>query len=324
MLTKVLAAALLVLPAAAAAPPPPPTGLRVTAITPTSVTLSWTASPGVTGYAVNYNAAFNDVYWSQPVGDVTTATITQSIRPTGQYRFAVAAQNADGQSGSSEWITLVTPAATTGDTTAPSTPGDLRITAVTPSGPALAWSPSFDDTGVTGYTVFFFDGWFTSTAVGTTTGTELTVPFMTSSFRRFYYVRARDAAGNLSIASELVESATTPTPTTPPPDSGCRFAYRTTSEWTGGFVAEVSITNTGTAAVDGWTLTFAAGGDQRVTTSWNAGFTQTGTDIVLTAERWNRTVAPGATVTAGLLGRWKTTNAPARSAALNGAACTVG
>ena len=223
-------------------------------------------------------------------------------------------------------VTVVTPAATTGDTAPPSVPGGLRVTSTSPAGVGLAWQPSADDTAVTGYDVFFFDGWFSSTRVGTTSGTSFVAPLMSSTVGRpAYYVRARDAAGNLSIASDLAPVSATPTPppTTPPPPT-CRVGYRTTSEWRGGFVAEVTVTNLGPAPVENWSLALTLGGDQRVTSAWNATVGQSGADVTLSAARWNRTIAREAGVTVGLLGRWSGSNAPPTAAALNGATCVIG
>ncbi|WP_250029497.1 cellulose binding domain-containing protein [Paractinoplanes maris] len=307
-------------------PPSAPTNFRVTAVTPASITLSWTAaSPGsnpIDSYRINYTQAFNDIYWSQPVGNVTTVTLNSNIRPTTQYSFSVSARDTAGRlSLSPPPLVVVTPAGTTGDTTPPATPGNLRVTAVTPTGAALAWEPATDNTAVAGYNVYFFDGWYTSTLVGTTTGTEIVAPFGTSGLGlRYFYVRAKDAAGNLSIATNLVSVPNTTTPTLPPART-CEVAYRTTAEWTGGFVAEVTITNTGATAVDGWTLTFSTGGDQRVTSAWNATFAQTGSDVTLSAARWNARIAPGSSVTAGLIGRWTTSNAAPATFTVNGSPC---
>ena len=74
-------------------------------------------------------------------------------------------------------------------------------------------------------------------------------------------------------------------------------------------------------AVDGWTLTFPTGGDQRVSSAWNATVTQTGSDVTLTAAHWNSRIASGAGVTAGILGRWDTSDAAPPSFSLNGAPC---
>jgi len=319
-----LAAALLAASARpAAAAPPAPGDLHVTAITPASVTLAWTAADGAADYRVNYHQAFNDVLWSQAAGNVTTTTITGYVLGGRQYTFTVSARDAAGNySPVSDAVTVVTPVATTGDTTPPATPANFRLTGVTATGPALAWDPATDDVGVAGYDVYLFDGWYTSTLLGSTTGTAITVPFGTSSTgMRYYYARARDAAGNVSIATTTVQAPTTTTP--PPPPPPCQIGYRTTSEWATGFVAEVTITNKRTTAVDDWIATVTLGGDQRVTSAWNAAASQTGATVTLTAPHWNRTIAPGGSVTVGLLGRWQASDAPPASATLDGATCTL-
>ena len=57
--------------------------------------------------------------------------------------------------------------------------------------------------------------------------------------------------------------------------AGCRVVYTVTSQWQGGFGANVTITNLGDA-VTGWTLTWSFGAGQTVTQAWNATVTQCG------------------------------------------------
>ncbi|GIF06889.1 cellulose binding domain-containing protein [Actinoplanes siamensis] len=306
--------------AAAAAAPSAPANLHVTSVSPTSVTLAWTASTGdPVDYSLTYWPAFGDVGYSQHVGNVTTATITSGINPNGQIQFTVQAIGADGHSSTaSNTLVVVTPANTTGDMTAPTAPGNLTLTGVGPAGAQLTWTASTDDVELTGYYVYLFDGWYVSRYLGTTTGTSFTAPILSTQTGMVrYYVRARDAAGNLSIASNQVSTTATP-PTTP-----CKVAYQTTSDWPGGFVAEVTLTNTATTPVNGWSLTVSLGGDQHVTSSWAAKWVQSGSTVTLTNETWNATIQPGAGITVGLVGTYTKSNAPATVAALNGTACTL-
>ncbi|MGA5305746.1 cellulose binding domain-containing protein [Nucisporomicrobium flavum] len=309
--------------AAAAAAPSAPTDLHVTSISPTSVTVAWTAPPGgPVAYSLTYWPAFGDVGYSQRVGDVTTATVTSGIGPNGQYQFNVQAIDADGHSSTaSNTLVVVTPANTTGDMTAPTAPGNLTLTGVSPAGAQLTWTASTDDVELTGYYVYLFDGWYVSRYLGTTTGTSFTAPILSTQTGMIrYYVRAHDAAGNLSIASNQVSTTATP-PT--PPATQCKVAYKTTSEWPGGFVTEVKLTNTATTAVNGWSLVLSLGGDQRVTSSWAAKWAQSGSTVTVTNETWNATIQPGADLTLGLVGTYAKSNAPATTAALNGTACTL-
>jgi hypothetical protein len=307
-------------------PPSVPGDLTAAAVHANSVTLSWTASHGgccgVDHYLVTYWQAFDDVVMSANVGNVTTATITSGILARHQYYFRVSAlDDVNHQSAASNQVVVVTPASdAAADTTPPSAPGNLVAGEVTSSGAALTWTPSTDDVGVVAYDVYRFDGWYTSQLAGSTTGTSYVAP--TGGGRILFYVRARDAAGNVSIASNTVTTETTSAPpTTPPVTPACRAVYRTTSNWAGGFVAEVSITNTGPSPIDGWALAFTFGGDQRISSAWNAGFAQSGATVTLTDATWNRTLPPGATATAGVLGSWKSSNAAPTAFTLNGAAC---
>ncbi|MEU7679319.1 cellulose binding domain-containing protein [Micromonospora taraxaci] len=311
-------------------PPSTPTNLTASEVRTGSITLTWTAAtPGccaITGYDITYYQVFNDVYYSASVGAVTTTTITTYVQPGRQYSFQVAARDSLGhRSRSTDPLIVVTPVTDTGpDTTPPSAPQSLTVGEVTASTGTLSWSPSTDNVGVLGYNVYRFDGWYTSTLIATVPGTTYTASLPQSvPLRNLYYVRARDAAGNVSIASNSVELPTTSTPPTPPP-STCRVTYRNQSEWQGGFVATVTVQNIGTAPVDGWIVTFTFPGDQQVTSHWNATVGQTGATVTARDVGWNRVLAPDGSATFGVQGRWSASDAPPTAFSLNGAPCAVG
>ncbi len=44
------------------------------------------------------------------------------------------------------------------------------------------------------------------------------------------------------------------------------------SAWNNGFTAAISITNTGTSTINGWTLGFTLPTGQSITSGWNAGY----------------------------------------------------
>ena len=193
--------------------------------------------------------------------------MTENIRPATQYTFRVYAYDDAGRSSASTAITVVTPISdSSADTTPPQAPSGLTITGESPAGAALSWSPSTDDVAVTGYNVYWFDGVFVSRLVATVSGTSYIAALPAE--RNVFYVRARDAAGNVSIASNTVNvynsnpPSSGPPSSPPPPPPACRVSYQHTAQWSGGFVASLTITNTGTVPVDGWTLAFALGGFQ--------------------------------------------------------------
>jgi hypothetical protein len=90
-----------------------------------------------------------------------------------------------------------------GDAQAPSAPASLTASAVSSSQINLSWSASTDNIGVTGYDVYR-GGSFLKTVTGTTASDT----GLTANTTYSYYVKAKDAAGNIS-ASSNTKSATT-------------------------------------------------------------------------------------------------------------------
>ncbi len=89
------------------------------------------------------------------------------------------------------------------DPGAPTTPGNLAVTASTGTSISLGWTASTDDTGVAGYHVFA-DG----AAAGTTSATSFTVTGLTCSTGHLLEVEAFDAAGNTSPRASVSGSTT--------------------------------------------------------------------------------------------------------------------
>ncbi|MFF0644678.1 xyloglucanase [Streptomyces tendae] len=107
----------------------------------------------------------------------------------------------------------------------------------------------------------------------------------------------------------------------PTPTGACEVTYTVTNQWSGGFQADVRLTNTGTSAWNGWSLDWSFPGDQKVTQMWNAEHTQSGTSVTARNVGWNAGVAPGASVGFGFTGSWSGTNAEPEGFAVAGRAC---
>ncbi|HZR49703.1 MAG TPA: arabinofuranosidase catalytic domain-containing protein [Streptosporangiaceae bacterium] len=103
----------------------------------------------------------------------------------------------------------------------------------------------------------------------------------------------------------------------------CQVGYATQSQWAGGFVAGLTITDTGTAAISGWTLTFTFPGDQKITTAWNGTASQSGENVTITNASYNGTIAPGTSTSLGFQGTWNTSDAVPSSFTVNGTACST-
>jgi hypothetical protein len=315
-------------------PPAAPTNLVVTGLLSHSITLSWTAStPGccpITAYFISMAQPFTDVFGGTRVGNVTTATVP--VSPNGQYTISVRAEDDLGHSSAgSNAITLVVPANDTGDMTAPSTPTNLTFTGTPTS--TLTWSPSTDNVAVAGYNVYHFDGWYTSTFVGTATGTTFTVPPSTTppppGPYSEYYVRAIDAAGNMSIATNPVygfPGSPSPSPSASPPSSppACTVTYTNASQWPGGFVARVKAVNSASTSIHGWKLAFTFGGDQRITSARDATLSQSGAAVTLGNTHGNAVIAAHGSVSVEIRGTWHSSNAAPSAFTLNGVQCGAG
>ena len=84
------------------------------------------------------------------------------------------------------------------DTTPPSSPTNLLISGVTPSTITLSWSPSTDNVGVTGYTIYR-----NGNQIGASSGAIFTDSNLSPSTSYTYTVVAYDAAGNISTGASV-------------------------------------------------------------------------------------------------------------------------
>jgi outer membrane protein assembly factor BamB len=105
--------------------------------------------------------------------------------------------------------------------------------------------------------------------------------------------------------------------------TGCSVAYTITSQWTGGFGANVTIKDLGDP-LNGWTLTWSYAAGQQVTQAWNAAVSQSGGQVTARNVAYNGSVATNASVAFGFNGAWTGSNPVPASFTLNGVACTGG
>jgi fibronectin type 3 domain-containing protein len=188
---------------ATASVPSGPTNLTSSA-TAGAVTLHWTAS--TTGSPTSYQIFRGTKSDGEAVAAVgTTNGTTTAFADTGgksgtTYYYFVQAVNAVGGSPTSNEISVVAGAS---DTTAPSTPTNLVAAGTTSTSTNLTWTASTDNIGVAGYDVVRG-----GTTVATVTGTSYAATGLTPSTAYTFQVKARDAAGNLSAASNTVTVTT--------------------------------------------------------------------------------------------------------------------
>ncbi|MEV0728205.1 cellulase family glycosylhydrolase [Polymorphospora sp. NPDC050346] len=103
--------------------------------------------------------------------------------------------------------------------------------------------------------------------------------------------------------------------------TGCRVTYTVSTQWPGGFTANVGVTNLG-APISGWNLAWTFPSGQRVTQAWNATVTSSGSQFTATNLNYNAAIATNTTVSFGFNGAWSNDNPAPATFALNGLPCT--
>ncbi|MGW6934109.1 cellulose-binding domain-containing protein [Lentzea sp. NPDC054927] len=121
------------------------------------------------------------------------------------------------------------------------------------------------------------------------------------------------------VAPPVVVTTVPPPP--PPAAPPCTVAYRVSGQWPGGFQGGVTIRNTGSAAINGWTLQWSFGDGQTVNQMWNASSSQRGARVSATNVFYTATIAPGREVSIGFLGSYRDKNTSPASFTLNGTTC---
>ncbi|MGW3017191.1 glycoside hydrolase family 3 N-terminal domain-containing protein [Streptomyces longwoodensis] len=90
----------------------------------------------------------------------------------------------------------------------------------------------------------------------------------------------------------------TPIPTPTPTDGACTAAFRAVSSWQGGYQAEVTVKNTGAAALTGWSVDWDLGGST-IASLWNGTLTTAQGRATVRNAAFNGSLSPGATVSFG-------------------------
>ncbi|MFC8095725.1 glycoside hydrolase family 48 protein [Streptomyces sp. NPDC057301] len=100
----------------------------------------------------------------------------------------------------------------------------------------------------------------------------------------------------------------------------CSVDYKT-NDWGSGFTADLTLTNRGTAAIDGWTLTYDYAGNQKLANGWNGSWSQAGRTVTVKNASYNGTIAPGGAASAGAQFSYSGSNAAPVNFVVNGTSC---
>jgi hypothetical protein len=133
--------------------------------------------------------------------------------------------------------------------------------------------------------------------------------------------RTRRLIATAAVAASGLAAAVVSLAGTASAAAGCAVDYAVSSQWSGGFVAAVSVRNLGDPVAD-WRLTWSYGAGQQITSAWEATVTQNADQVTATGAGHNADLAAGAGASFGLQGTWSGSNPAPGDFAVNGVACT--
>jgi poly(hydroxyalkanoate) depolymerase family esterase len=113
--------------------------------------------------------------------------------------------------------------------------------------------------------------------------------------------------------------------TNPPPDpgSGSCAVTASVSPWSSGLTENLTIRNTGTTAVNGWSLAFTLPAGQTITSGWNASYSPAAGEVTARDAGFNAAIPPNGSVGIGFQANHTGNTAPPSSFTLNGMSCTT-
>ncbi len=182
-----------------------PSALKSTNVRATSFTLHWAAptggSQGIAGY---------DIFRDGVLAGTSTSRgfVVIGLAPLTACNMTVIAHDGAGNVSPASAVFTV---ATAADTTKPARPAGLVASSITTTSCALAWTPSTDDVGVTGYDIYR-----SGVLLGSSPAPAWALNGLAPDTNHRLTVRAFDAAGNRSAAGVALVVRTLANPPSAP------------------------------------------------------------------------------------------------------------
>ncbi|WP_327043509.1 PHB depolymerase family esterase [Microbispora sp. NBC_01189] len=102
----------------------------------------------------------------------------------------------------------------------------------------------------------------------------------------------------------------------------CRVSA-TVNSWGDGLTEDITVTNTGSSAVNGWSLAFTLPGGQTITNGWNATYSPSSGRVTATNVSYNGSIPAGGSAQIGFQATHTGNAGKPTSFTLNGAACAL-
>ncbi len=278
------------------------TAPTITSINPTSALPG--ASITITGTNFSTTANANTVTFGSAAGTVTAATATSlTVTVPSVAAGAVNVTVSVGGTASNAASFTVNSSGSTAPTIT-----SINPTSALPGASVTITGTNFSTTA-NANTVTFGSAAGTVTAA---TGTSLTVTVPS--------VAAGAVNVTLSVGGTASNAVSFTVNSSGGGSSTCHITYAITNQWSTGFQVAITIANTGTTAINSWTLSWTFPGSQTISNLWNGAETQSGATVTVNSLSYNGSIPAGGSYNAMGFTANGAAATPA-SFALNGTQC---
>ncbi|MBT8223918.1 MAG: endo-1,4-beta-xylanase [Dactylosporangium sp.] len=125
--------------------------------------------------------------------------------------------------------------------------------------------------------------------------------------------RAVAPDGTTSPTASSTASPTASSTSQPPTGTGCSATLRVVNAWNSGWQGDVTVQNTGTSSISGWTVTMVLGTGQTISSLWNGSSSGTSGTITVTNLSWNGNLSASGSAVFGFVANGSSSPAPAVS-----------
>jgi endo-1,4-beta-xylanase len=135
-------------------------------------------------------------------------------------------------------------------------------------------------------------------------------------------------SSNITVSEGPGGGTVSPRPSSPRPSvssspggTGTCRVTNAVNAWNTGLTDNITITNSGSAAINGWSLRFTLAAGQTITSGWNAAYAPNSGQVTATNLSYNGSIPPGGSTTIGFQATHTGNGAAPSGFTLNGTAC---
>ncbi|MEU8198785.1 cellulose binding domain-containing protein [Microbispora amethystogenes] len=142
-------------------------------------------------------------------------------------------------------------------------------------------------------------------------------------FTQFQSGPTQSPSASPSTSPSASASPSSSPSTSPTGGTGACRVSATVNAWNNGLTEDITITNTGSSAVNGWSLAFTLPSGQTITSGWNATYSPSSGRVTATNVSYNGSIPAGGSTQIGFQANHTGNAGKPTSFTLNGATCTI-